>query len=86
MTNYVCRCAEKPLQSECTHFSLLLTSCFISPDTSLGVEYYTYSKIFTTNKYLKAFVPVQSLRAELLRDPVPNWSWVLQEVPAQIWS
>ena len=26
----------------------------------------------------------QSLRAELVRDPVPNWSWVLQEVPAQI--
>ena len=28
----------------------------------------------------------QSLRAELLCDPVPNLSWVLQEVPAQIWS
>ena len=24
----------------------------------------------------------QSLRAELLRDPSPNWLWVLQEVPA----
>ena len=23
----------------------------------------------------------QSLRAELLLDPVPNWSWFLQEVP-----
>ena len=24
----------------------------------------------------------QTLRAELLRDPVPNWPWILQEVPA----
>ena len=25
-----------------------------------------------------------TLRIELLRDPVPVWSWMLQEVPAQI--
>ena len=23
---------------------------------------------------------------ELVRDPVPKWLWVLQELPAQIWS
>ena len=28
----------------------------------------------------------RTLQAELLRDPVSNWSWVLQEVPVHIWS
>ena len=28
----------------------------------------------------------RTLRAELLRDPVPNGLWVLQEVTTQIWT
>ena len=28
----------------------------------------------------------QTLQAELLRVPVPNWLWMLQEVPTQIWT
>ena len=28
----------------------------------------------------------RTLRAEHLRDPVPNWTCILQEVPAQIWK
>ena len=32
-----------------------------------------------------SLVGKRTLQVELLRDPVPNESWVLQEVPAQIW-
>ena len=28
----------------------------------------------------------QTLRSQLLREPDPNWSCVLQEVPTQIWT
>ena len=40
----------------------------------------------TTRMILPSVDEKQILRAELLRDQLPNWSLMLQEVPAQIWS